>query len=198
MTHFIQKNVDLKEECRLYMSEVGLPLDTPIIADGRIKRYSADARKNKPDEWYVAYEGFSSRGNAYLNCVFGSWSEGSQYEYKSFDRFDRYDAHEKEELREIARVQRLKTEADIKESHNHAAKEAQKLWDGYSSTPPSAEYVQYAKAKGINLVGEIKFGLNPQGYPSMVIPLRNEQGEFRSLQYISADINKISYNWKKC
>lgn len=70
-------SADLKEQCRTYMAEQGLLLENQLITDGIIHRYSADAKKNKPDEWYVAHEGYTSRNNPYLICIFGSWSKGN-------------------------------------------------------------------------------------------------------------------------
>ena len=133
--HFFYYNnpkiTDLKEQCRLYMAEQGLSFDGQLIADGKIHRYSADAKKNKPDEWYLAYEGFTSYGSPYLYCIFGSWSEGSKYEYKFFDQENRLNETEKNELKQILQRRRLDADQAIKETHNNTAKKAQQLWAEY-------------------------------------------------------------------
>lgn len=189
----IVKTNNLKEECKLYMADCDLPFDNQLIADGIIHRYSADSKKNKPDEWYVAHEGYTSSGNLYLICIFGSWSGGSKYEYKSFEKDNKLNEHEKSELRQILQKQRLKAEQIIKSSYDSAAKEAQALWQEYYEVPPSEEYIRYAKLKSIEPIGGVKFGLNPQGYPAIIIPIKNTFGELRSLQYISLDNNGESY-----
>ena len=72
MNNNIEKNLDLKEECKFFMAEHGLEPDE-IISDGRIKRYSVDGNGQKKDEWYVAHEGISLKGNSYFTCIFESW-----------------------------------------------------------------------------------------------------------------------------
>lgn len=186
-------STDLKEQCRAYMAEQGLFLEGQLIADGVIHRYSADAKKNKLDEWYVAYEGYTLRNNPYLSCIFGSWSKGEQYEYKSYDQDIRFDEYEKKELRQVVQNQRLRVEQEVKISYDNVAKEAQKLWAGYFEEPPSEEYRKYAKIKNIDLVGGVRFGINPWGHPAIVVPIKNVTGDIRSLQYISSDSNGQSY-----
>ena len=41
---------------------IGIPFDGQIIANGELHRYSCDEKKNKPDEWFVGFHGFSRRG----------------------------------------------------------------------------------------------------------------------------------------
>jgi phage/plasmid primase-like uncharacterized protein len=186
-------SIDLKEQCRSYMAEQGLSLEDQLITDGRIHRYSVDAKKSKPDEWYVAYEGCTSQNNPYLSCTFGSWSKGEQYEYKSYDQETRFNEYEKKELKQVVQNQRLKVEQEVKISYDTTAKEAQKLWDGYLEEPPSKEYQKYAELKKINLIGGVRFGLNPWDYPAIVIPIKNSAGILRSLQYISLNKDAKSH-----
>lgn len=191
--NFTLKIVDFKEECKVFMAEQGLSCDALIIADGKIHRYSADSKKNKPDEWYVAHEGYTSYNNYYFICIFGSWSEDSKYEYKSFDKENRYSDIEINELKRNLQKQNDLVEQTIRISQNNSALEAQQLWKTYQEAPPSNEYLSYTKLKKIEPLGEVKFGSSPQNYPSIIIPLRNVLDELRSLQYISLDQNGKSY-----
>lgn len=191
--NFTLKNLDFKEECKAYMSEKGLSFDGLILVDGKIHRYSADSKKNKPDEWYVAHEGYTSSGNYYFLCIFGSWSEDSKYEYKSFDKENRYSDIEINELKLNLQKQNDLIEHTIRISQNKSALEAQQLWKTYHEVPLSNEYLKYTKLKNIEPVGEVKFGNNPQNYPSIIIPIRNIFDELRSLQFISLDQNGKSY-----
>ena len=121
------KNLDLKEKCQTYMAEQDLPINEQIIADGKIHRYSSDSKKNKPDEWYIAHEKCTSQGNQYLTCTFGSWSEGSKYEYKSFDTKNEFDEHEKNELKQALQKQCLQVEQIRQSSYNDVAAEVKKI-----------------------------------------------------------------------
>ncbi len=108
------KMVSFKESCKQYMADCGLPCNDELIADGKLRRYSADANQRKRDEWYVGYEGSTSRGNPYLTCIFGSWSEGTTFQYKSFEAQHELGEQERNELRKIASQQRVKADDDIK------------------------------------------------------------------------------------
>jgi len=185
-------NTDLKEKCKQFMAEYELA-PSEIIADGKIHRYSIDEKKSKPDEWYVAYEGISSKRNPFFMCVFGSWCDGSKYEYKSFEDSETFDSQEINELKQFLDKQRLQTDQQIKEMHDKTAANAQKLWPSYSKKQPSDEHLGYIKQKNIKLFDGIKFGTNEMGFPSMIIPLYNKQGEIRSLQFISVDNNGTTY-----
>lgn len=55
---------------------------TPLRCE--LHRFSIDAKKNEPDEWYVVFSGSFPAGQPYLCCIYGSWSEGSKLEYKSW------------------------------------------------------------------------------------------------------------------
>ena len=193
MTNCTQKSQNYKQECISYMSEVDLPLDKDLIVDENIHRYSADENKHKLDEWYVAYEGVTGRGNEYLSVAFGSWSKGTTYHYNSFDNSASFGVSEIEKLRKEAQVRRLKVEQEVEARRDETAKKAEELWGGYSPTPPSDVHVRYLVQKKIKAIGGIKFGPNSQGYPSIIVPINNVQGELRSLQYISLDVDGRSY-----
>src|ERR1700722_5751565 len=74
-----------ESNCILHMSRNGIPFQGPLVCDGNIHRYSRDAKKNQPDEWYVAHSGLLPSGQCYLCCSYGSWSDGSKSEYKSWE-----------------------------------------------------------------------------------------------------------------
>ena len=43
-----------EEECLNHMAAHELPFDGPLLADGKIHRYSSDQKPRKKDEWYIA------------------------------------------------------------------------------------------------------------------------------------------------
>ena len=176
MVNYNEKNRDLKAECIQHTAEKGLPIPEPMIADGNIHRYSADHKQNERDEWYIAHEGISTKGNPYLICIYGSWSTGSKFEFRSFDQSGEYDANEPQELRELLKRKQEEAEKELKIIHNRAAEEAAKIWQASDDSPSSESYIYYAKVKGIAPVN-IKFGCNPSGFPAMIIDLRNSADE---------------------
>lgn len=182
---------DLYEECLRDMAEHGLQLQEPIIADERIHRYSADEKKNKKDEWYIAFAGISKSNNDYLICIYGSWSEDIKYEYRSWKN-DNLNEKERKEFILLLKSKREEVERQRREVRNQAAIEASVIWNKSHKKPPSSEYEQYIKAKGIKPIG-IKFIKNPYGYSSLVIPINNIDGEICSLQFISMGSEGKSY-----
>ena len=180
-----RKSIDYKEECKLFMAEYGLE-PTEVIADGKIHRYSVDEKRTKLDEWYVAKEGYSQFNNPYFVCSFGSWSDqlNANYTYKSYDT-DSLSEQEVIELKEIANKQRLQAEKETKEGYGKAAIRAQEIWKTSSSNPLLEGHLEYINEKGIKLFDGIKFGeYSKNRYPSIIIPLKNEKDELRSLQFI--------------
>lgn len=182
--NYNENNTNLIESCKAYMAEQGLPTEGDIVADGKVHRYSADGKRSK-DEWYVGYQDISSLGRQYLIVIFGSWSEGSKHEYKSWAQDKNFSEHEINELKQVLQAKRLQVEEDLKKLHDKTAQIAQDLWNGYSAKPSSEEYLRYVQSKKIEPIGEVRFGLNPQGYPALIVPVKNKSGEMRTLQYIS-------------
>lgn len=177
-------NDDLRLQCEKHMSENQMGINIPIICDGVVHRYSADGKKNKPDEWYIAFEGLTTKGNKYLNCIYGSWSSQRKYEFKSWDDSKIFDEKERKELHESLKKKKEEIEKKFEEDRDKAENEANKLWRESSKTPPKEEFLAYSKSKGIEPIGA-RFGLNPSNHPSIIIPIHNVEGKIRSLQFIS-------------
>src|ERR1700733_659355 len=174
----------LETECLSHMASNGIPFSGPLIADGKIHRFSADEKKHKKDEWYLLCAGTSKKGNAYINGVFGSWSSGEKFSYRSWQEKDVFDEQELQELRGAVRKAREKAEKAIQERHEIAAQECLRTWESLQHNQPSETHLAYLKLKKVSAYG-IRYGNNEQGYPSVIIPLLNVQGQIRSLQYIS-------------
>lgn len=166
-----------ESDCLLHMSRNEIPFQGPLLCDDKIHRFSIDAKKNEPDEWYVAFSGSLPAGQPYLCCIYGSWSEGSKFEYKSWK-----DAPNKvyyspadikilqaklEENRRLALIEQQKR-------HQEAAKKAQEIWER-SSTIGEHAYLQKKKIQA--------YGVEFDGH-SLIIPIRNLDGEIHSLQFI--------------
>lgn len=67
-----------------------------------------------------------------------------------------------------------------------AADEAKMIWNSSNVEPQNTKQHRYLEKKGISPIG-VRFGKNQQGYESIIIPIKNPQGELRSLQFISVD-----------
>ena len=120
-----------EDECLREMAMNGLPFNGPLNSDGKIHRYSADHKKNQPDEWYVAYASVSKKGRPGLCCVYGSWSSGDRFEYRSWD----HDKAGRAGLSEVevkifhqeAQLKKHSVFAEQEKSHAAAAKAACRL-----------------------------------------------------------------------
>lgn len=184
---------DLEADCLQNMAANGLEYSGQLIADGKIRRYSTDNQKNKCDEWYVAYEGVSSYGNQYLICTYGSWSQDVKHVFKSYEHDKSLiNVEERKEFYATWKSKRENIQAALKEEHEKIAQEACEKWEKSFLDIPTQEYLRYTKAKKVFPMN-VRFGLNPQGFPSIIIPLRNYDGQIRSLQFISMDEHGKSY-----
>lgn len=180
------------DKCLSHMAQNGFPFSGPIESDGKFHRFSIDQKKNQKDEWYKAFEGTDLRGNHYLICIYGSWSTQEKHEYKSYENSDVFNEKEREHLRSLLKKERESVEKTREEAHDNAANEAQRIWQRSFEIPPTEEYSLYLKRKIAKAFGT-RFGPNLQGYPSLIIPLKNIKGEIRSLQFISVGKNDKIY-----
>ena len=182
MNNYIKNQHDLVEELRNHMAENCLPCADQIITDGRIHRYSTDTQRNKRDEWYIAYEGTSLQDRLYLTVIYGSWSTGNQYVFKSYEKYTISDL-ERQHLQSEFEQKKKEAEQQIKDAQNNAAILATKAWNEALSEPPSQNFLIYPKSKGIEAIGA-KFAIKSS---RILLPLKNIKGEIRSLQSIYVD-----------
>lgn len=182
---------EIVSDLRRQMAADGIDCDQEILIDGKIHRFSRDRKQNQPDEWYFAVDWVSSKNAYYLLSVYGSWSDGSKFVFRSWDKNERF-LNEKERLEIHEALQKRQKEAEklIEEEHARAAELAKAIWDKSATTAPDEEYLAYASKKGIHLKGA-RFTKNLQGYPSLVIPLFNLEGEVKSLQFISVGEKEV-------
>ncbi len=109
---------DLENECLSQMLHHGIPFQGPIVKDGEIHRFTRD-RKREKDEWYIAFDGVSIRGIPYLNCVYGSWSDGGSFKYSSWEHNSaNYSEGELQAIREEWLRRQKEIELKIEEDKN--------------------------------------------------------------------------------
>ncbi|MGA8163955.1 MAG: CHC2 zinc finger domain-containing protein [Waddliaceae bacterium] len=97
-----------------------------------------------------------------------------------------YTNSEIQAIKERHSSERENREKKIMHTKNNAALEAQKLWSSFSEQSQNAVQCRYVEKKKITPAG-VRFGKNPQGHESLVIPVRSTNGDIRSLQFISVD-----------
>ncbi|MCE5317471.1 MAG: hypothetical protein LLG04_08965, partial [Parachlamydia sp.] len=104
---------DLESDCLLAMAQNGIPFEGPLKISGKIERFSRDHKKKEEDEWYVGHSGISSRGYAYLSVTYGSWSEGSTFEFRSSDSDTSIPEEDLQEIRRSAEEAKRKVEIEL-------------------------------------------------------------------------------------
>ncbi|MEC7839046.1 MAG: CHC2 zinc finger domain-containing protein [Chlamydiota bacterium] len=93
---------------------------------------------------------------------------------------------ERKDVHDSIKRKREEENKALTERREAAADEAKKIWNSSSIEPENEKQQRYLYKKGIFPKG-IRFGKNPEGYESIIIPIKNLQGELRSLQFISVD-----------
>ena len=161
-------------EFREAMLKGGVPFDGVPIADGEIHRFYVEGhKKGSANGWYVLYSDKFHAG------TFGNWKEGVSINWCS-KRIADMDQNEQKKHR--YRMKKAKKERQIKKQieHEAAAKKAAFIWQS-SRVVKSHPYL-------------IKKGISAHGVrqhkESLVVPVRNKQGELRSLQFITAEGSK--------
>ena len=195
---------ELEQECRSQMSVSGIPFDGQIIADGKLHRYSCDEKKNQPDEWFVGFQGFSRRGNTYLNVVYGSWSTGEKYYFHSWKKDDSLSKQEIGELTIKWKEEKKRAEEKVAADEERKAKMAMEDYRTASIIPNGAK--AYFDRKQVPLLSSIRYGFwgfekLPDGrwdrHEVFIFPLCNIDGAIRAIQRIRADGTKRILGPKK-
>ncbi len=175
-----------QEECLSHMSRNGLPFDGPLIANGEIHRYSADSKPSKKDEWYCAHAGITAKGSSYFYCIYGSWSDGSKIEFKSWESTSSVESRLSHAELQALQKKAEKRQRDLKEKQNkkhvEAAQKAEEIWrcGVKEGTHP---YLIKKQIEGLN----IRFGQFSGKKAAILVPLRDVEGNLRSIQFIFLD-----------
>ncbi|MEI8124529.1 MAG: AAA family ATPase [Parachlamydiaceae bacterium] len=187
---------DLENECLSQMLHDGIPFQGPMVKDGELHRFTRDQKREK-DEWYFAFEGVSIRGTPYLNCAYGSWSDGSSFKYSSWEhKSASYSESELQTIREEWLRRQKEIELKIEEDKKKRAENARTLWDQASPTSTHPDHEAYLIKKSVKAHG-VRYSKDDYGNPVLVVPICNGTGEVCGVQYIGADGTKIIYGLKQ-
>lgn len=159
------------------MVDAGLAMHkpVPIIGDGTVHRYRVDSDKaGSLNGWYVLHLDATAFG------AFGSWKTGQSCPW-SAEKPERMTPAERQALEARMQAVRAAHAEETAKVQAEAAKRALRLWDRAKPASNGHPYLvkKQVPAYGIrDLRGQL------------VIPLRDVDGELRSLQFIGADGRK--------
>ena len=163
--------------CRNHMAnnQLPLPYDEALITDGQCKRYSADSKRWKKDEYYYAH-----LFDDYMLVNYGSNSDNSRFTFKSYNDDD-CDF----ETRTKRRIQSEKHQQDdsraLAFTREQAAIQAQSDWDS-ALLEPRESHMGYFDNKGIYPIG-LRFDASPDN-STAYLAVRNIENVIRSYQRI--------------
>ena len=193
-------------ECLQHMASNNCAFDGPLITDGEIHRYSRDEKKHFEDEWYVCWAGTTEKGNDYLNCSYGSWSDQTKFLFSSFEKNDlTYTKQELAWLKEEQKKKLKETDASRKKDEAQRRQKASEAWEKASQNPSKKAHTEYLERKKIKPY-DIRFGqahIKRTGEQQatkedcIIIKLQNSNREVQAVQYIFADGTKRIHGAKK-
>ena len=160
-----------------------------IIWDGVLHRFATDADKpHSKDGWYVAHD--DARGKA---AAFGSWRNGGVSHTWSNGTGRTFTPAELQAIQQ----QQVQAKGAIKQARDQAAMRAARLYE----QSQVVEVAPYLTRKGITCPEGVKaiagmsskaFGFegNERQISGLIVPMRNRDGQIRSLQIIPHDGNQ--------
>ena len=156
------------------LRDAGLLVDQ-IEFDGTLHRCGTVDKPNSKNGWYVPFlDNFA--------CItHGDWSTGHKGVWTSKSRSSMTKA-EKEAFARRMKEAREARKTEQERVHAEAASKAQAI---YTTATDCAEH-PYLAAKGVKPVPGLKVSTSPK-YDSLIVPVRNRQGELVGLQFIRPD-----------
>jgi putative DNA primase/helicase len=196
-TRSINHPTNLMADCIAHMHANGILFDGYLKTDGELHRFSRDSKKNQPDEWYRCHQGVSSKGNPYLNCHYGTWSGGQEtFTYNSYEASQGISQEEQAEILDKEEQRKKHLDQELREEKKRRIEKAQETWDQAIQDPTTRGHTSYLERKQVNAYG-IKYRVDYQGIPAVVIPLCNLDDQLQAVQCIQEDGTKRIYGVKK-
>lgn len=156
------------------MKNAGVETTDPIFADGKLHRIHVEGdKRGVKNGWYVLHEDGIPAGS------FGSWKSGLTQNWCGKNDNELTDADRKAYRAAIQKQQKAREQAET-ELRNEAAKRADALW---AQSFPVTEH-PYLTRK------QIKAHCCRLYKDRLVVPMRDAQGNLRSLQFIGPDGTK--------
>lgn len=194
--HLSVKSInELKSECLLEMAKNGISCEDGLISDAQIHRFSGCNRNDKA-EWYVAFEGISSKGNPYLNCIYGSFREQSKYSFNSWEKDELFDPLERKNIQQDWETKKREVENKRKAEEEQRLIQARECWDKAALQPLNNDQEAYLERKKISGHG-VKYGSDFNHNRVLIIPIKNIRGEIQGVQFIKSNGEKRIHGLKK-
>ncbi len=179
-----------ENECLEHMRVNGIPFNHLICWDGQFHRFSIDSNRTKKDEWYIA-RSWEYLGKRYFTASYGSWSTNQKFRFESWTN-EYFSEKEHLEIQKYLNNIEEQIEVERKKRQEEASQEANEIWK-HALRVPTEQHLAYLQAKNIEPYN-IRFGDNPNRFPSVILPLWNIEGKISTLQFISTDANGKTYN----
>lgn len=181
----MEKRIDplaAEDSFRAKLREAGLVTPDGIDASGKIVRIDVEGKRNGNKNGWYCYHGDGIPAGA-----FGAWSDqpSDAEGWQTWCAFDVKELSQDEYLehkRRLDHARAARTEEDRKRKQE-AKDRAKAIWD--TANPCEGDDHAYLRRKGVK-----SYGLREHG-GSIVIPLRDRDGEINSLEFIDADGAKL-------
>jgi putative DNA primase/helicase len=165
--------MNVVEQFRDAIRAAGLEPPAEIVADGKIHRFAANAKRGDDAGWYLLHVDGIPAG------AYGDWRTGISNTWRG-DIGRSLTAQEQAEHCAKVEDMRRAREAEERRSRAEARKKAAVIW---KAAQPATEDHPYLIRKGINAHGTRVHD------SALIIPVR-DGGELHSLQFIDADSGK--------
>lgn len=152
---------------RQAMHEAGIPFHGNIRGDGLIHRFATGNKPNK-DGWYIFYG---------MAGAFGDWREGIKQKWSLKEEELSHSAFAKETHRLQLQKLQHSLEEDKRQKHLETARQAKEMWEEASEV----ESHPYLLKKKIEALG-VRYHKD-----MLLVPLKDSQGKFWSLQKINSE-----------
>lgn len=167
---------DFVQQFRDAIRNAGLTPPDAIKADGELHRFASNGKRGDLAGWYVLHADGIPAGS------FGCWRAGITESWHADIGRSLTGAERELHLRRTESAKRQREQAE-RERHADAAERAAREWE---AAKPASDSHPYLQRKGVR-----SHGVRQHRDGRLLIPLRDRAGVWQSLQYISADGDKL-------
>lgn len=163
----------------------GLTPPSDIIADGKLRRFATNGKRDDDSGWYVAHADGIPAG------AFGDFRAGVKETWR-VDMGRTLTADEERAHRERMERVRLQREQEESRRQSDAARVASGLWEGGKAAPGDHPYLvrKWARPYGTRIYrGPLTLAQTPCD-GALVLPLRDGHGVLWNLEFITSDGTK--------
>jgi len=175
-----------EKQLRAAIEQEGLAPPAEVILDGKIHRFDADksplgrGKRSKKTGWYVAF------GDGVPAGRFGCWKSGVDETWRA--DIGRQLSHAEEMIRATALERARKEREEAAKLHREVAENSIALIWG--DTAPASKEHPYLLRKRVQ-----PHGTRVTGDGRLIVPMHDEFGELRSVQYIDANGGKLYHSF---